>query len=147
MNLLVSWCKNFCLRHIRAQFTAIGPQPAPAVSGFVSSALGWRWVFWIGLIFAGASFIPMMLLPETFYPAIIRKQARKERQTRWEEAAVQEVDGDELSDNSGIDTAALVRKSLLRPVQMLLFEPVCIATCVVVSYASAIYCGLSVNCF
>ncbi|CAN8104555.1 unnamed protein product [Discula destructiva] len=107
-------------------FTAIGPQPAPAVSGFVSTALGWRWVFWVGLIFAAICFVPVLFLPETFSPALLRADTRK---------AQRSSPGLE----HGVNTAALVRKSLLRPLRMLVSEPLCIAMCLFVSYASAIF--------
>lgn len=67
------------------------------------------------------------------------------RQTRREEVAPRRLDGGGLDDNAGIDTAALVRKRLVRPVQMLVFDSMCIAMCVVISYASAIYCESSVS--
>ena len=46
--------------------TTFGPTFGPIVSGFASPALGWRWSFWFGLILAGVTVIPMLLVPETF---------------------------------------------------------------------------------
>ncbi|KAB8336746.1 hypothetical protein FH972_021055 [Carpinus fangiana] len=113
-------------------FTAIGPQPAPAVSGYISSE-GWRWVFWLGFILAAASMIPIVFLPETFGPSLLAAKARKLRKqnpgTRF--AAPAEIQQGKK--------AALVRKALFRPIQMLLFEPLCISTCLFLSYASAIF--------
>lgn len=117
-----------------SQFTAIGPQPAPAVSGFVCGALGWRWVFWIGLILAAACFVPIVFLPETFSPALLRADAgRKQRENETAQGYANQID-------NGTNTAALVRKSLLRPLRMLISEPLCIAMCFFISYASAIFC-------
>lgn len=37
----------------------------PVVSGFASPVLGWRWSFWIALIFAGVTLALLMFFPET----------------------------------------------------------------------------------
>lgn len=45
--------------------TGFGPTLGPIVSGFVSPEIGWRWSFWIALIFAGVSCILIVFLSET----------------------------------------------------------------------------------
>ncbi|EEY19202.1 polyamine transporter 3 [Verticillium alfalfae VaMs.102] len=41
--------------------TCFGPLFAPIISGYCSPSIGWRWTFWIGLIYAGATLIPLLL--------------------------------------------------------------------------------------
>ncbi|KAK9370594.1 major facilitator superfamily domain-containing protein [Lipomyces kononenkoae] len=44
----------------------LGPTLSPIIGGLLTQNLGWHWVFWFLLIFAGAFFIPLLLfLPET----------------------------------------------------------------------------------
>ncbi|PGH12166.1 hypothetical protein AJ79_04460 [Helicocarpus griseus UAMH5409] len=55
--------------------TAAGPQFAPLIAGFIAP-VGWRWIFWVSLILAGATLVPVLFLPETFLPTLSR-QPRK----------------------------------------------------------------------
>jgi MFS family permease len=54
---------------------------APVISGCVSPTLGWRWSFWIALIIAGASFVGVILLPETYGPKLLTEEARRQRRS------------------------------------------------------------------
>lgn len=47
----------------------------PIVSGFTSPALGWRWSFWVALIFAGVTNILVVCFPETYGTTITVKYA------------------------------------------------------------------------
>jgi MFS family permease len=93
--------------------TAAGPQFAPLIAGFVGLA-GWRWIFWICLILAGGTLVPVAFLPETSRSAI----SSSPRKT-----------------GEGI----LVR-TFTRPLYMILYEPIIMLTCLYLSYASAIFC-------
>ncbi|KAK4040206.1 hypothetical protein C8A01DRAFT_46443 [Parachaetomium inaequale] len=55
----------------------VGPLGAPILAGFVSIELGWRAVFWIALSFAVASFIAVLLMPETLASTILRRKAER----------------------------------------------------------------------
>ncbi|KAI3330336.1 major facilitator superfamily protein [Ustulina deusta] len=54
----------------------IGPLVGPIISGFSSSA-GWQWQFWYALILAGVNWPMLLLMPETFAPAINARGARR----------------------------------------------------------------------
>ncbi|RAH82796.1 MFS general substrate transporter [Aspergillus japonicus CBS 114.51] len=54
-----------------------GPMAGPLVSGF-TVLLSWRWVFWVALMAAGAGVPVIILLPETYLPVIILKNAMKD---------------------------------------------------------------------
>lgn len=58
--------------------TGIGPEVAPAISGYVT-LVSWRWTFWIALIMAGVGMPPLLLLPETYAPVLLRRQGKKVR--------------------------------------------------------------------
>lgn len=93
----------------------------PIVSGFISPALGWRWSFWIALIFAGVTLIFVLWFPETYQPILVRKyvpnnlpespmedpQSFKHRNREWR---------------------SILRGVLLRPLHLLFTEPV-LAAC------------------
>ncbi|RAH51425.1 putative MFS drug transporter [Aspergillus brunneoviolaceus CBS 621.78] len=54
-----------------------GPMAGPLVSGF-AVLLSWRWVFWVALMAAGAGVPIILLLPETYLPVILQKNAMKD---------------------------------------------------------------------
>ncbi|EKV13831.1 MFS transporter, putative [Penicillium digitatum PHI26] len=58
--------------------TVFGPTIGPLLSGFVA-AVGWRWCFWIGLIFSGATLPLIIFMPETYAPVILERRAQKLR--------------------------------------------------------------------
>lgn len=45
----------------------------PVVSGFASPDLGWRWSFWIALIFAGVTLALLMFFPETHKVTLVAR--------------------------------------------------------------------------
>lgn len=56
----------------------LGPVLGPVVGGFIAdSNLGWQWVFWFMMMFAGAcTIIAAVFLPETYAPIILLKKVR-----------------------------------------------------------------------
>ena len=57
----------------------------PVISGFLAPSSGWRWTFWAGLIIAGCSFAPIVAVPETYAPVLLKRKARKMRKEGDEE--------------------------------------------------------------
>jgi MFS family permease len=87
------------------------------VGGFVSDALGWRWLYWLQLIVA--SFVWILItftVPETYTPIILAKRARKLRETTGEPDHVtqQEINMRPLAER--------LRIFLIRPFQLLFGE-------------------------
>ncbi|KXJ85609.1 major facilitator superfamily domain-containing protein [Microdochium bolleyi] len=112
--------------------TSFGPQLAPLVSGAVAP-VGWRWAFWIGFIILGVSCVPMLFLPETFKPVILRKRAirlRKENPHRQFYAPI------ELQQRS---TKDIITVTLARPITMLIWEPIVLFSSLYLAFASAIF--------
>ncbi len=58
--------------------TIFGPLMRPVISGFLAP-VGWRWEFWAGLIIAGVSCVPIVVVPETYAPVIPARRARRLR--------------------------------------------------------------------
>ncbi|KAG9243243.1 major facilitator superfamily domain-containing protein [Calycina marina] len=73
----------------------IGPAIGPLVGGFLSDALGWRWLYWIQLIAAGFAYVLITFtLPETYAPTILAKRAKKLRATTGNNGHVTDQDLD-----------------------------------------------------
>ncbi|KAJ3723760.1 major facilitator superfamily domain-containing protein [Lentinula raphanica] len=114
----------------------LGPVLGPLIGGFVAdSKLKWNWIFWIMFIFAGASTLMLIaLLPETYAPVILLKKAKKMRK----EAATPEIAKTIYAEHEKQDFSfgPLVHRTLYRPFQMLLLEPILV---LVTIYLSIVY--------
>ncbi|PMD12674.1 MFS general substrate transporter [Hyaloscypha hepaticicola] len=110
--------------------TCVGPMTAPLISGFIAPALSWRWVFWVGLIVAGASWLPLLWLPETYGPVLLSHRAARLRKTSQNPNIFAPFD----LEKKGWKQMATV--TLTRPLRMLIFELIVSATCI---YLSLIY--------
>lgn len=95
--------------------------------------MGWRWVFWIGLIFAGATLPILIFLPETYGPVLLAKRAARLRKITGDTSIVAPID----LENKGWKQMATV--TLTRPIRMLCFELIVSATCIYLSLAYAIF--------
>lgn len=113
----------------------------PIISGFASEH-GWRWTFWADLILAGVTLAGLIFLPgtltycglqfiltctESFGPVILKRHAA------------------ELSKMSGTEITAPVSKVdtnlatiFLRPLYMLIFEPIILFTSIYVGVVYAL---------
>ncbi|OAL57265.1 MFS general substrate transporter [Pyrenochaeta sp. DS3sAY3a] len=96
-----------------------GPVFGPLIGGFVFQALGWRWTNWVVMIGSGVSWVMVLIISETYAPAILRSKAAKKRK--------------ETGDNryhSRYDEKKkfwpLLRENLYRPLSMSVKEPICI---------------------
>ncbi|KAL4959355.1 major facilitator superfamily domain-containing protein [Aspergillus stella-maris] len=93
----------------------------PVMSGYITAALGWRWVFYISGIVTGC--VSLMLL------AI--RESRPSLLLSWEVARLRQVTGDmTLQALNPDDTPKLrvfVRESLLRPLRLFFTEPIVFA--------------------
>ncbi|KAK7227378.1 hypothetical protein V2G26_015381 [Clonostachys chloroleuca] len=58
----------------------IGPAIGPLIGGYLSDAAGWRWLYWIQLIFSGIIWVLITFtVPETYAPTILAARAKKLR--------------------------------------------------------------------
>ncbi|KAK2053579.1 major facilitator superfamily transporter [Colletotrichum caudatum] len=110
--------------------TAFGPLFAPIVSGFCSPTIGWRWSFFLALIYAGITLVPIILLPETYGPILLTRRARKMRKL---DPSANVVAPRELERTDFKQLATVV---LTRPIRMLISEPIVSCTC---AYLALVY--------
>ncbi|CAI6336493.1 unnamed protein product [Periconia digitata] len=112
--------------------TTFGPILGPPISGFIS-VVSWSWAFWIGAIFAGASWPLFFFFPETFGPVILKYRAQRLRKERGDESIVAPIELEKT------DFGHIVTVVLTRPIRMICFEPLVLFTCLYLSYAYAIF--------
>lgn len=115
--------------------TTFGPLFAPIISGFCSPTIGWRWSFWIALIYAGATLVPVVFLPETYAPVLLARRARKIRRSDPSLASTVVAP----SELESTDLKQLATVVLTRPVRMLIFEPIVSCTCAYLALIYAIF--------
>jgi MFS family permease len=112
--------------------TCFGPTIGPVVSGYISP-ISWRWSFWVGLIIAGATWIPLFLTPETYGPVLLKRRAQRLRKETGNQLirAPLELEGS--------DVRQIITVVLTRPIRMLIYEPIVLAICIYLSFAYAVF--------
>ncbi|ROW03473.1 hypothetical protein VSDG_01519 [Cytospora chrysosperma] len=95
----------------------IGPAIGPLIGGYLSDAAGWRWLYWIQLIFAFVVWVLISFtVPETYAPTILGRRAKKMRKETGNDEHVTEAD---------LDVRPLSERLvifLVRPLQLLFGE-------------------------
>ncbi|PLB52212.1 synaptic vesicle transporter [Aspergillus steynii IBT 23096] len=108
----------------------IGPFAAPFVGGFIAiSDLGWRWTMYISAIMIFSGFVLVLFfLDESYAPVIlVRKAAIIRRQTHnWGIHAKQ--------DEVEVDFKELLRNNFMRPIKMLISEPILLLISLYISF-------------
>lgn len=95
----------------------IGPAVGPLVGGFIADHLGWRWLYWITLIAAGAVYLLMVFtVPETYAPTLLSRRAAKLRKETGDELYVTEQELDKRP------FGERMKVFLIRPFQLLFGE-------------------------
>jgi multidrug resistance protein len=95
-----------------------GPVIGALVSGFIGMGAGWRWIYWVNLIFAGVMWIIVSLLPETYSPVLLARRAAKLRKETGNQAYVTEQERFRAS------FMQTVKLTMVRPFTMLMSEPI-----------------------
>jgi multidrug resistance protein len=96
----------------------LGPVLGPIIGGYLSAAEGWRWVFWLQAIVAGAlTILGLIFLKET-YPVIILEQRvallRKETGNQELRSAL----------HDGLSPKQRMSQAIIRPLKMLFLSPI-----------------------
>ncbi|KAG4034582.1 hypothetical protein MFRU_003g05390 [Monilinia fructicola] len=113
--------------------TCVGPISGPIISGYMSPEFGWRWTFWIGLIVAGGSWLPLVFLPETYGPVLLLKRAQKLRKETGNPDIFAPIELEKQ------DVRQMITVTLTRPMRMLFFELIVLAACSYLSLAYGIF--------
>ena len=79
--------------------------------------LGWRWTNWIVMIISGLALLFMVLLKETYAPALLRKKAKLRRKEQDDDRYWSRYD-------SKIKFWPLLKVNLSRPFVMIFTEPI-----------------------
>ncbi|CAH0023994.1 unnamed protein product [Clonostachys rhizophaga] len=98
----------------------LGPIIGPVVGGYVSEALGWRWVFWILSCVSGFITITFFVFSaETYAPVLLERKTRRLRRETGN-----------MNLRSKLDEGLLPKdyfvRGIVRPFKMLFFSPICI---------------------
>ncbi|KAA8565599.1 hypothetical protein EYC84_009451 [Monilinia fructicola] len=103
----------------------IGPSFGPLISGFINQYTDWRWTFYVLIIWSACNLgLIFFLVPETYHPVVLKAKARKLRKEtgddRW------------YAPNERLNKSIpkTIGYSLLRPGQLLIFEPMCLNLCI-----------------
>lgn len=111
--------------------TTFGPTLSPIISGFLGQ-VSWRWPFWFEVIIGGISLVLLLFLPETFAPAILAKRAARMRKELGREDIVA------LGSSTAINWKEMFTVTLVRPMTMLIWEPIVPAVCLYMAYIYAV---------
>lgn len=92
----------------------LGPVAGPLIGGYIGDNVGWRWLYWVLLIFSGAVYIAIVIfLPETSHSQILKLRAKKLRK----------LTGDEkyrsLTELKTRTVSETVKETLCRPIILL----------------------------
>ena len=111
-------------------FTTFGPLIGPIASGYLG-VISWRWAYWLMLILAGVTWPPLLLMPETYGPVVLKKKAQALRKQGQTILAPIELDPP--------DVYQMVVVILTRPVRMFLFESIVLFSCLYTALIYAIF--------
>lgn len=114
---------------IQAIATFAGPALGPVVGGYVVERYGWRWTMYLTAILTIAVMIPLLFMSETYKPVLLKRRAIAR--------------GQELPPKPDPKVALKIifTITLMRPIQMLLQEPIVQAVAVYSSFAFAVLFG------
>ncbi|PLW56143.1 hypothetical protein PCANC_04660, partial [Puccinia coronata f. sp. avenae] len=96
--------------------TALGPVLGSAIN---KSGLGYPWIFWSIMILSVATwFLIFFTVPETYSPILLVKKAKKLRETTGDVRFYAE------HEKANCSFIGILRRTLLRPVEMMMTEPI-----------------------
>lgn len=56
----------------------LGPVMGPLIGGYIGDHAGWRWIYWVMLIYSGVIYVlAVLLVPETHHVTLLRRRAKK----------------------------------------------------------------------
>ncbi|CAN8101262.1 unnamed protein product [Discula destructiva] len=96
----------------------LGPVVGPVAGGFLATAEGWRWVFWLVTIVAGFICLVFLLLAEeTYAPVLLQRKVDRVRKVTENPRLHHALD-------KGHSPRALMKLSIVRPLKLLFLSPI-----------------------
>lgn len=115
----------------------LGPALGPLIGGFVTqhrhlfaTATGWKWSQWAFAVITIASYVPVFFLEETYLKIILARRAKKDEE--------QNAAPDAPKPPASRLLLIVVFITLLRPMKMLLTEPIVTFICLYVAFNFAV---------
>jgi MFS family permease len=104
----------------------IGPVLGPAIGGFINQFTTWRWTFYVLIIWTGVAFVCVFCVPETYHPVLLARKASSIRKNTGD------ANYHSASELALAKTTIFksIQRSLYRPFQLLLLEPMCSLLCI-----------------
>ncbi|UKZ49254.1 hypothetical protein TrVGV298_003499 [Trichoderma virens] len=98
----------------------LGPVVGPVIGGFITTGLGWRWVFWIMAILAGTlALLFAVFARETYASVLLERKARRLRKETGNPLLRSKLD-------PGLSSAAYLKRGIMRPFKLLVLSPISI---------------------
>ncbi|ODV84468.1 hypothetical protein CANARDRAFT_29018 [[Candida] arabinofermentans NRRL YB-2248] len=92
----------------------LGPVVGPLVGGYIGDNVGWRWIYWVLLIFSGVVYAFMVVfMPETSHSHLLKLRAKKLRKLTGDDSYRS------LSELRIRSTKEIVHQTILRPFTLL----------------------------
>lgn len=103
----------------------LGPGLGPLMGGFIVHNLNWRWTSYIMAMASGLMLVLIVfVVPETYHPILLKKKAERLRKEKNDNRYYAPL---ERSNKSIVDTIFL---SCVRPMKMMVFEPMLLLICI-----------------
>lgn len=98
----------------------VGPSLGPVVGGFVNYHLCWRWTWYLIIMWAGVIWLGIVFFaPESYHPVKLRAKAEKLRKQTGDNRYRAPM-------SKSTNSRRAIVLSLLRPIQLLFLEPMCL---------------------
>lgn len=108
--------------------TTMGPVLGPIISGFSSEA-SWRWPFWVAAMITAPGLPLVLTLPETYAPVIFNREIKKRMKNGGSPSE------DDLAEIHPFNA----KKIFLRPMTLLITEPILLSTSLYLALAYAVF--------
>lgn len=114
----------------------LGPAMGPFIGGYVTQGNGWKWSQYALTIILVACYLPVFFLEETYLKVILAK--RHKAAEAAEGAVIEEAADDKPKPKASTLLLGVVFITLLRPMKMLVTEPIVIFLSLYVAYNFAV---------
>ncbi|KAH7313949.1 major facilitator superfamily domain-containing protein [Stachybotrys elegans] len=96
----------------------LGPVVGPIIAGFLTSAMGWRWNFWLMVIVAGVVTVGLFIFgTETYAPILLQRKVDRLKEATGNENLRHELD-------DGLTPWGKIKRGIVRPAKLLFLTPI-----------------------